>query len=80
MHSINYNPTRDQTNQHWIEFTIRLAFLSLLLYLSFTLIHPFLTIAIWSIVLTVALNPMYEWIVGLVGGRRRIAAVPSYIA
>jgi predicted PurR-regulated permease PerM len=59
----------------WIEVTIRLGVLGLLLYLAFTLIQPFITIAIWSIVLTVALYPLYDWMVRHLGGRRRLAAV-----
>jgi predicted PurR-regulated permease PerM len=39
------------------------------------LIRPFITIAIWSVVLTVALYPVYEWLARCVGGRRRLAAV-----
>src|SRR5262245_50415894 len=58
----------------WIEVTIRLAVLGLLLYLAFTLISPFITIAIWSIVLTVALYPVYDWMVRHMGGWRRSAA------
>src|SRR5262245_65427028 len=58
----------------WIEVTIRLAVLGLLLYLAFTLIQPFITIAIWSIVLTVALYPVYDWMVRHLGGRRGLAA------
>jgi predicted PurR-regulated permease PerM len=69
------NPPTDPATGNWIELTIRLGVLALLLYLSFILIRPFLTIAIWSIVLTVALYPLYVRIVDLVGGRRRLAAV-----
>ncbi len=58
----------------WVELTIRLGVLGLILYLSFTLVLPFISIAIWSVVLTVALYPMYGWIVGHLGGRRRLAA------
>lgn len=58
----------------WVELAIRLAVLGLLLYLAFILIRPFITIAVWSVVLTVALYPMYERIVRLTGGRRRLAA------
>jgi predicted PurR-regulated permease PerM len=58
----------------WIEVAIRLAVLALLLYWSFTLIRPFISIAIWSIVLTVALYPVYDWMVQRMGGRRRLAA------
>jgi predicted PurR-regulated permease PerM len=65
---------RDRVMTDWIELTVRLCALGFLLYLSFVLIHPFLTIAIWSVILTVALYPLYLWIVDLLGGRRRLAA------
>jgi len=58
-----------------VELTIRLGVLGLLLYWSFFLVRPFITIAIWSTVLTVALYPVYDWIVERLGGRRRLAAV-----
>ena len=59
----------------WVELAMRLGVLGLLLFLSFTLIRPFITIAIWSIVLTVALYPVYDWMTGRLGGRRRLAAL-----
>ena len=67
--------SRDQLTATWIELTIRLGVLGLLLYWSFVLIRPFITVAIWSIVLTVALYPVYGWMVDRLGGRRRLAAV-----
>jgi predicted PurR-regulated permease PerM len=70
-----HEPSRsDQITANWIEPTLRLSVLGLLLYFSFTLIHPFLTIGIWSIVITVALYPLFEWMAALLGGRRRLAA------
>ena len=66
---------RDQLTSTWIDLAIRVAVLGLLLYLSFLLIRPFITIAIWSVVLAVALYPTYERIVRLLGGRRKLAAV-----
>jgi len=72
--------TDDHTTGHerltatWIELAIRLGVLGLLLYLAFILVHPFITIAIWSVVLTVALYPAYDRVVGWLGGRRRLAA------
>src|SRR4051794_40110437 len=45
-----------------------------LLYFSFLLVRPFISIATWSLVLTVALYPVYNLIVGMLGGRRRLAA------
>src|SRR5262245_17403789 len=65
---------RDRQSAIFIELAIRLAVLGLLIYAAFILIRPFTTIAIWSIVLTVALYPGYERMVGWLGGRRRLAA------
>jgi predicted PurR-regulated permease PerM len=59
----------------WVRLTVRLGVLGLLLYWSFFIIRPFITIAIWSVVLTVALYPAYDWMVDRLGGRRRLAAV-----
>ena len=66
---------RDRLMATWVDLTIRLGVLAILLYWSFVLIQPFITIAIWSVVLTVALYPLYERMVGWFGGRRRLAAV-----
>src|SRR6185312_939317 len=54
---------------------IRIGVLAVLLYWSFVLVRPFVSIAIWSVVLTVALYPAFEWTAGRLGGRRRLAAV-----
>ena len=71
----DHQAARDQLTATWIDLAIRVAVLGLLLYLSFLLIRPFITIAIWSVVLAVALYPTYERIVRLLGGRRKLAAV-----
>ena len=65
---------RDRLMATWVELAIRLGVLGLLIFLAFTLVRPFITIAIWSVVLTVALYPVYDWMVGWLGGRRRLAA------
>jgi predicted PurR-regulated permease PerM len=76
MPNADHNPSAsDQVTASWIELAIRLGVLGFLLYLSLFLIYPFLTIAVWSVVIAVALYPLYERIVDLVGGRRRLAAV-----
>ena len=69
-----HDPIDDRLTATWIELAIRLAVLGLLLYFAFILVRPFLTIAIWSVVLTVALYPAYVRMVGWLGGRRRLAA------
>jgi predicted PurR-regulated permease PerM len=66
---------RDRLTAIGIELAVRVGVLGLLLYWSFVLIRPFLTITIWSIVLAVALYPLYQRIVRQLGGRRRLAAV-----
>ena len=53
---------------------IRLALLSLLIFWSFLIIRPFIGIMVWSIVLAVALYPIFEQMAKLLGGRRRLAA------
>ncbi|HEX2943752.1 MAG TPA: AI-2E family transporter [Rhodopila sp.] len=57
-----------------IEVAVRLAVLAVLVYWSVTLVRPFVTVAIWSIVLTVALYPVFAWLARQLGGRRRLAA------
>lgn len=64
----------EQTTSSFVEVAIRLGALALLLYWSLILVSPFISIAIWSAVLTVALYPVFEWISLRLGGRRRLAA------
>ena len=47
MPGVNQDPSsREQFTSTWIELIIRLGVLALLLYWSFTLVRPFITIAI----------------------------------
>jgi predicted PurR-regulated permease PerM len=64
----------DQTTSSFIEVAIRLGALALLLYWSLLLVSPFISIVIWSAVLSVALYPAFEWISLRLSGRRRLAA------
>ena len=66
---------RDRLTTLLIDLALRLGVLVLLLYFSFALLRPFISIAIWSVVLTVALYPVYDWMVVRLRGRRRLAAV-----
>ena len=70
------NPSgRDQFTAPFIEIAIRLCALGLLLYWSLVLVSPFISIVIWSVVLTVALYPVFDWMALRLGERRRLAAV-----
>jgi predicted PurR-regulated permease PerM len=74
---------RDQSPQfsaNIVELAIRLAALGSLLYFSLVLIRPFASIVVWSIVVTVALYPVYEWLaLRLKGGRRSAAALLTLV-
>jgi predicted PurR-regulated permease PerM len=65
---------RDRTPAVFLEAAIRLAALGFLLYVAFELVQPFITVAIWSVVLAVALYPAFAWVARLLGGRQRLAA------
>jgi predicted PurR-regulated permease PerM len=67
--------SRDQLTGPFIETAVRLAALGLLLYWSLVLVRPFISIVIWSVVLTVALYPVFAWVALRLGGRRRLAAL-----
>ncbi len=57
-----------------IQLAIRLALLALLIYWSFVVIRPFVPILAWSVVLAVALYPVFNWLSGLLGNRPKLAA------
>ncbi|MGY4284216.1 putative PurR-regulated permease PerM [Bradyrhizobium sp. LM2.7] len=57
-----------------IQLAIRLGLLAFLVYWTFVLIRPFVPILAWSIVLAVALYPVFDLLSRLLGGRPRLAA------
>jgi predicted PurR-regulated permease PerM len=54
---------------------IRLGLLAFLVYWTFVLVQPFIAIFAWSIILAVALNPVYVWLTRLLNGRHILSAV-----
>src|SRR6266576_299956 len=58
-----------------IQLVIRLGLLAFLIYWTFVLIGPFVPILAWSIVLAVALYPVFALLARLLGGRPKLAAV-----
>jgi predicted PurR-regulated permease PerM len=69
-----------QFNATFVEMAIHVGFIGLLAYWCFLLISPFLPIIVWSVVLTVALYPLYDWLATVFRGRRRLAAASITIA
>jgi len=63
------------SNDTFVVSAIRLVCLGLVIYWSFILIRPFLTILIWSAIIAVALYPIFEWLSARFLGRRALAAI-----
>jgi predicted PurR-regulated permease PerM len=58
-----------------IQLAVRLGLLAFLTYWTFVLVRPFIPILAWSVVLTVALYPPYNWLSVHLGDRPKLAAV-----
>lgn len=65
----------EQSGDAVIHVAIRLVLLALLIYWSFVLLRPFIPILVWSIVLAVALYPVFDWLSSHLGHRPRLAAI-----
>lgn len=64
----------EKLNATVIGLAVRLAFLGVILFLSLSIIRPFLETMAWSVVLAVALYPVFDQITKWLGGRRKLAA------
>jgi predicted PurR-regulated permease PerM len=62
-------------NALFIEMSVRLFVIGFLAYWTFVIIAPFGAMIVWSVVLAVALYPLFERLTGLLGGRASITAV-----
>jgi predicted PurR-regulated permease PerM len=58
-----------------IDIAIRIGLLALIGYLSWKVIGPFLTVALWSAILAVALYPLFDWLVRQLGNHRLAATL-----
>ena len=63
------------SNEELLVFIIRIVCLGLLGYWSLILIRPFLAIIVWSIIITVALYPIFDWLSAKLYGHRVVAAI-----
>src|SRR3979411_1614994 len=63
------------SNEEFVVLVIRIVCLGLLGYWSLILIRPFLTIIVWSIIIAVALYPIFDWLSAKLYGHRALAAV-----
>jgi predicted PurR-regulated permease PerM len=67
--------TLSASNEALLILAIRIVCLGLLGYWSLILIRPFLTIIVWSIIIAVALYPIFDWLSARLYGHRVLAAV-----
>ena len=63
------------SNDELLLLAIRIVCLGFLGYWSLILIRPFLTIIVWSIIIAVALYPIFDWLSGKLYGYRAAAAI-----
>jgi predicted PurR-regulated permease PerM len=61
-------------NAIFIELSIRLFVIAMLVYWTFVIIEPFAAMIVWSVVLAVAFFPLFERVSGWLGGRPALAA------
>ena len=63
------------SNDELLLLAVRIVCLGFLGYWSLILIRPFLTIIVWSIIIAVALYPIFDWLSAKLYGHRALAAV-----
>src|ERR1700745_2890906 len=68
-------PKLSASNDKLLLLAIRIVGLVFLGYWSFILVRPFLTIIVWSIIIAVALYPIFDWLSAKLYGHRAVAAV-----
>ena len=72
----DYRPlTFSASNDALVILCIRIVCLGLLGYWSLILIRPFLTVIVWSIIIAVAVYPIFDWLSSKLYGHRTLTAV-----
>jgi len=58
-----------------VEATIRIGLLVAMVLACFTILKPFLMLVLWAMIISVAVNPLFNRLVSALGGRRKTAAI-----
>ena len=74
MEEADRSPKLSASNDELLLLAIRIVCLGFLAYWSLILIRPFLTIIVWSIIVAVALYPIFNWLSDKLYGLRALAA------
>lgn len=56
-----------------IDATIKISLLILMVFTSYQIIKPFIMPVLWAVIIAVAIGPMVEKVIALMGGRRKLA-------
>src|SRR5438045_662031 len=75
----NGAPARATVNATSIDLVIRVGFLGLIAYWSLKVLAPFLTIILWSGILTVALYPLFDWLARCLGSSKFAAVLVTLL-
>ena len=79
-HDLNDARPLDLLRSLTIDVAIRIGLLVLLAYWSLKVIGPFVTILLWSGILTVALYPVFNWLARLIGSKTLAAAMITVLS
>ena len=79
-HDLNDARPLDLLRSLTIDVAIRIGLLALLAYWSLKVIGPFVTILLWSGILTVALYPVFNWLARLIGSKTLAAAMITVLS
>ncbi len=55
-----------------VEIAVKLGTLALVLYISFLIVRPFITIALWAIIIAVAVSPLIDRLSAKFGSRKKV--------
>jgi predicted PurR-regulated permease PerM len=79
-HRMEHDRPPDLLRSFTIDLAIRIGLLFLLAYWSLKVIGPFVTILLWSGILTVALYPVFSWLTRVIGSKTLAAATITVLS
>lgn len=68
-------PVPSRSEPITLDGLVRAGFLALFIWLSLSMLAPFGMLALWAVILAVAVAPLHGWLAARLGGRARLAAV-----
>lgn len=71
---MDQNSIAGSAEKNWADIAIRFVLVALIVYWSFLLLRPFMAVLIWAAILSVALYPVYLWLLRVLGGRTTLSA------